>query len=39
MTRNRDDKRMFMFFHSTDASPDTPVPVRILVDFAQHAPE
>lgn len=39
MMRNRDDKRMFMFCHSTDASPDTPVSVRTLVDFARQAPE
>lgn len=35
MMRNRDDKRMFMFFHSTEANPDTPVSVKTLVDFAQ----
>jgi hypothetical protein len=34
MMRNRSDKRMFMFFHATDASPDSPVSVRALVDFA-----
>lgn len=39
MMRNRDDKRMFMFFHSTDDSPDTPVSVRTLVDFAQAPPQ
>lgn len=38
MMRNREDKRMFMFFHSTEPSPDTPVLVRTLADFAQ-APE
>lgn len=35
MMRNRDDKRMFMFFHSTEANPETPVSVRTLVDFEQ----
>lgn len=34
MMKNRSDKRMFMFFHASDASPDTPIDVRTLVDFA-----
>jgi hypothetical protein len=34
MMRNRSDKRMFMFFHPSDTSPDTPIAVRTLVDFA-----
>ncbi len=34
MMRNRSDKRMFMFFHRSDSSPDTPVAVRTLVDYA-----
>lgn len=35
MMKNRSDKRMFLFFHTTDASPETPIAVRTLVDFAQ----
>ena len=34
MMKNRSDKRMFMFFHRSDDSPDTPVAVRTLVDYA-----
>lgn len=33
MMKNRSDKRMFMFFHTSDASPDMPIAVRTLVDF------
>lgn len=38
MMRNRSDKRMFMFFHSADPSPDAQITVRTLVDFAQQTP-
>jgi hypothetical protein len=38
MMRNRSDKRMFMFFNSANATPDAPISVRTLVDFAP-APE
>lgn len=34
MMRNRSDKRMFMFFNSANATPDAPISVRTLVDFA-----
>ena len=39
MMRNRSDKRMFMFFHPDESSPDKPISVRTLVDFEPQATE
>jgi hypothetical protein len=38
MMKNRKDKRMFMFFHPSESSPDAPFAARTLVDFAPSEP-